>query len=375
MTEQMQTLEDEKWTKTAYMRNPIWEEVKAGVNEIANAMRRTSYDDGDIDGHHDWAEKVAGRGMTEEEWEIHAAQRQVALAIYANLHDKFHGDSDMLKKYTRNQQSHWNFMLLGQAWVRGHLDHERTLFRGRQEQFVTLHFLCKCIMRMRLLGVEFDWGSLSQEMVDGARFRVMSSPMRKPQRNFWIKKYGEQKPWLHYPAPWKIAEEFCTPPIELGETQTLRCWHFDPVAKVDCYGEFEYEREVRSCTVQNDGVFFIPGPGDGRVVEGEVFEASIRPWFLKGMEEPDGLSQLDDPSIDRARFKEILRDALNAAMKAEQRAKDLERTVAKLEAEVARNEDIITGLTRTQRDLTLVLKQVRDLVDPPDRHKVFLSKD
>ena len=369
MTEQMQTLADEKWTKTVYMRNPIWEEVKARVAEVVDAMRG-DYDLG--------FGPDSPRHVSFEDVQVFAAQRQVALAIYANLHDKFQGDSDMLKKWTRNQQSHWNFMLLGQAWVRGHEGDglcDDTLMRGRQEQYVTQHFLCKCIMRMRLLGVEFDWDAFTQAIVDGGRLRVMSSPMRKPQRNFWIKKYGERKPSLDYPSPWKIAEEFCTPPIELGEMHTMKVWHYDYHTDDYVFGEFEYDREVRSCTVQNDGVFFIPGPGDGRVVEGEGFEASIRPWFLKGMDQPDSLSQLDDPSINRARFKEILRDALNAAMKAEQRAKDLERTVAKLEAEVARNEATITGLTRTQRDLTLLLKQVRDLVDPPDRFKVIASKD
>ena len=33
-------------------------------------------------------------------------QRQVALALYVNIHDKFQGDSAMLKRMTKNQQSH-----------------------------------------------------------------------------------------------------------------------------------------------------------------------------------------------------------------------------------------------------------------------------
>ena len=57
------------------------------------------------------------------------------------------------------------------------------------------------------------------------------------------------------------------------------------------------------------------------------------------------------------------------------RVTELERAVEELEAEVARNEATITGLTRTQRDLTLRMKQVRDLVDPPGGFEVMPSKD
>ena len=34
-------------------------------------------------------------------------------------------------------------------------DMKRTAF-GRAEQVVTIHFLCKCLKRLRLQGIEFD---------------------------------------------------------------------------------------------------------------------------------------------------------------------------------------------------------------------------
>ena len=110
-------------------------------------------------------------------------QRQVALALYVNIHDKFQGDSAMLKRMTKNQQSHWNFMLLGTSRPpRPMKDMKRTAFFGRAEQVVTIHFLCKCLKRLRLQGIEFDWQIFSDAMAEGTRWRVMASPMRNPQR-------------------------------------------------------------------------------------------------------------------------------------------------------------------------------------------------
>lgn len=326
MTEQMQTLADEKWTKTKYTEHPIWEEVEGKVSEVVKATIHCQ----DMAAPAYWTEEI---GLSEEEWREDVIQRQVALAIYANISDKFQGDSDMLKKWTRNQQSHWNFMLLGQARVRVHPEMERTIFKGRGEQVVTLHFLCKCIMRMRLMAVEFDWKSFTEALVEGGRWRVMASPMRKPHRTRWLHKYGDVKPSVDYPAPWKIAEEFCTQPIPLPEPQSRKLVQWSEEHQTEIIDEYEYDHEVRSCTVQNDGVFFIPASGSASV-DGGFFQATMRPWLLLGMEQADGLRELDDPSIDRARFKEILKGALNVAIESEEKIRQLEMKLAEMEGEL-----------------------------------------
>ena len=190
--------------------------------------------------------------------------------LYVNIHDKFQGDSAMLKRMTKNQQSHWNFMLLGTSRPpRPMKDMKRTAFFGRAEQVVTIHFLCKCLKRLRLQGIEFDWQTFSDAMAEGTRWRVMASPMRNPQRAEWVKKYGEARPALDYPAPWKIAEEFHNEARPVKSTKR-KMWV--QTNGEDVMADYQYNQEVRACTVQNDGIFLIPADGEP-MIEGKFFSA------------------------------------------------------------------------------------------------------
>ena len=52
------------------------------------------------------------------------------------------------------------------------------------------------------------------------------------------------------------------------------------------------------------------------------------------MSEPDGLRELDDPSVNRERFKDILRAAIQQSVEAEQRVKELEMQVKGLKEDL-----------------------------------------
>jgi hypothetical protein len=154
------------------------------------------------------------------------------------------------------------------------------------------------------------------------------------------------RPCLEYPAPWKIAEEFksdrtatttftsddCTVHAykKTGEENEIG------ERRVAMVKDFEYTHEQRSARIQNDGIFYIPADGPAQVESGP-FIAERKLWFLKGMDKPDGLSELDDPSINRARFKEILQVAIKQATEAEQRAGKLQLQVKALMED---NEDL-----------------------------------
>ena len=364
MAEKIQRFKDEAWTKTKYADQPIWREVH---NRIIDGVQRCQM-------HPDMVPSLEAQeyGLEHEEQEV-VIQRQVALAIYDNITSKFQGDSQMLKEYTRNQQSHWNFMLLGQARARVFEGKKRTVFFGRQEQPVTHYFLVKCLMRLRLQGVEFDWDSFLKTLEKGDRWRVMASPMRKPQRDAWVSKYGEMRPSLHYPAPWKIAEEFRSDPMPMQEPQSQRMWVEIKKGKEveQVFTDYEYDHVVRACTVQNDGIFFISR--DEAELDTGLFQVSARPWLLNGLDQPDGLQELDDPSINRERFKDILRAALKQALEAEQRAKDLERTVDLLQEE---REDLTEEYLKEvhrRKDLQERLDQIRSLTQWSSRDEVELK--
>lgn len=366
MAEKIQIFKDEAWTKTKYAGQPIWDEV---WKRIIEGVQRCQ-------GHPDMvpSEEAQEYGLVSEEQEL-VIQRQVALALYDNITSKFQGDSQMLKEYTRNQQSHWNFMLLGQARARVFEGKKRTVFFGRQEQPVTHYFLVKCLMRLRLQGVEFDWDSFLKTLEKGDRWRVMASPMRKPQRDAWVSKYGEVRPSLEYPAPWKIAEEFRTDPMPLQEPQSQRMWvEIKKGQEVEqVFTDYEYDHVVRACTVQNDGIFFI-SKNEAELDTG-LFQVSARPWLLQGLDQPDGLQELDDPSINRERFKDILRAALKQALEAEQRAKDLEKKVDYLKETLQMvTDDFLLEVERREK-LQQRLDDIRRLTQWADRDKAELKED
>ena len=374
MPQEIQAFSDNVWTKTRYRQDPIWEETEDHIRDVVIVTGKHP------DMQPDKSERFYG---VEQESAEYKAQRQVALAIYANIHDKFQGSSDMLQEMTRNQQSHWNFMLLGTAAQPRIVDGEGdnvgyfdTVFFGRMEQVVTLHFLCKCLKRLRIQGVEFNWKQFKKMMGAGDRYRLMSSPSGKEARAKWVKKYGEMRPCLEYPAPWKIAEEF-------RSVRTATTSFTSDVCKVNAYKktgdvneigdygielvkDFEYTFEMRSARIQNDGVFFIPADGPAQVESG-LFIAEVKPWFLKGMDQPDGLAELDDPSINRARFKEILQVAIQQATEAEQRAGKLQLEVGALRQD---NEDLKNRLKHEK----VKVKKLTDRLKMIDQLTQFSSK-
>ena len=101
----------------------------------------------------------------------------------------------------------------------------------------------------------------------------------------------------------------------------------------DVMADYQYNQEVRACTVQNDGIFLIPADGEP-MIEGKFFSAERKLWLLQGMSEPDGLRELDDPSVNRERFKDILRAAIQQSVEAEQRVKELEMQVKGLKEDL-----------------------------------------
>lgn len=358
MQDKIESFKDEAWTKTQYHLQPIWNEVG---ERISQGVQRCQ-------GHPDMRPSLQAQklGLEHEEQEV-VIQRQVALALYDNISSKFQGDSQMLKEYTRNQQSHWNFMLLGQARTSLYEGAKRTVFFGRQEQIVSHYFLVKCLMRLRLQGVEFDWDSFLETLGKGDRWRVMASPMRKPQRDAWISQYGEVRPSLDYPPPWKIAEEFHLDPVTLQQPESRKLWM--PIKKgqeeEQVFAAYEYDHVVRSCTVQNDGIFFISK--DEAELDTGLFQVSARPWLLKGLDQPDGLQELDDPTINRERFKDILRAALKQALEAEQRAKDMERKVMNLKDTLSMVTDDFRLEVERREKLQQRLDDIRRLTQWADR--------
>ena len=159
----------------------------------------------------------------------------------------------------------------------------------------------------------------------------MASPMRNPQRAEWVKKYGEARPALDYPAPWKIAEEFHNEARPVKSTKR-KMWV--QTNGEDVMADYQYNQEVRACTVQNDAIFLIPADGEP-MIEGKFFSAERKLWLLQGMSEPDGLRELDDPSVNRERFKDILRAAIQQSVEAEQRVKELEMQVKGLKEDMS----------------------------------------
>ena len=108
MSEENQLFADEEWTKTSYHNDPIWGEVE---NHIAVVERTKHHQDMHPDPELLSTSQQARSGM-------HCAAPS-GFGLVCNIHDKFQGDSAMLKRMTKNQQSHWNFMLLGTS---GHPD-------------------------------------------------------------------------------------------------------------------------------------------------------------------------------------------------------------------------------------------------------------
>ena len=169
-------------------------------------------------------------------------------------------------------------------------DMKRTAFFGRAEQVVTIHFLCKCLKRLRLQGIEFDWRS---SLMQWPRVRGggHGQPNAQPAESRVGEEVREARPALDYPAPWKIAEEFHNEARPVKPTKR-KMWV--QTNGEDVMADYQYNQEVRACTVQNDGIFLIPADGEP-MIEGKFFSAERKLWLLQGMSEPDGLRELDDP--------------------------------------------------------------------------------
>lgn len=252
---------DEGWTKTRYMREPIWEYVENHINALCKATANQQEFLMQLDG---------------VEYHKPAIRRQVALAIYTSIRHAFNPSDEKLIELTRSRQSHWNFMLLGKKGEHKLKISKGVLLEPRIEQPFTDYFLVKMIYRLGLHGITIDWDAIHLALELGGRWRVYAKPSDPDKQVLWHEKYGGQLHRVDYPAPWSIANEFN--------------WE----ARID-----EDQKVIRvPCAIQNDGVKFID-------VDGSVGGV----WVLEGVRKPSFFEQDHTTSRMREVVKE-LQDAL-----------------------------------------------------------------
>lgn len=281
--------EDDFFSESDYRQLAIWEEVDSHIQMLCEKTK--SHDD--MLWEHKRIIPTRVPFPYSSRFVIH---RQVALAIYSNIFDKYNEDSTMLEKLTRISTIHWKYILLGTnrkprpygnvPFMWGNISHsgltpddseyydvdfgtpsdeelkgDRTIIFGKQEQRVNHLFLVKMLFRLRLHGVEFNWNSFASGMQNGGRWIVMSSPYDKGLRKRWLNKYGRLEPSLDYPKPWWIAEEFHHEPRRVKtDWIPVPAHHFDEREEQNPGGQgklYEYDYEIKSCKVQNDGVFYV----------------------------------------------------------------------------------------------------------------------
>lgn len=262
---------DEDWTKKHYQEDAIYKEVEEQIRLLVTATI----------GNHDF------KGLSPDTHRDRVC-RQVALALYSNLKDKFKPSSkeDWID-LTKSQPSHWNFVLLGKAGPVVWSDNNFACRHFREEQQVTPYFLIKLAHRLRLQSIEVNWEAIKHTLLKGGRWRVISSPATPQARKRWAPEFEKIEPTQKYPAPWKIANMFSIGPFK------------DEIKGKEC-------EVMMPCRVQNDGVMYIPKDGLHVDPDGNI-EAV---WVLKGIEPPQTPGR--NPAHVRA---DQLDRLLDAAMK------------------------------------------------------------
>lgn len=256
--------EDERWSKKTYMQKPIWQEVGEKVLLIKEATEEAQ----------DFQHLTDADQMT-------TVARQVMLAIYSNLQHRFDPDRDGIRELTNSNQSHWNFMLLGKL---GESKWDGTTEEAaRIEQPVTRYFLVKMIYRMRLHGWEIDWEGIEGALVEGCRWRVMTSPMSSEPRERWMDDYtGDPLPSVDYPSPWKLANEYKVT-VEHPVPVMVEADPFEDPRPRD--------KKIWPCRVQNDGIVFIRPA----MLKGE----STNAWVIKGLKPKQDFLSDEEPNLVR----------------------------------------------------------------------------
>jgi len=278
---------DEKWTKKDYLKTEAWQEVQEKVKLISEAVS----DQEDL-------AHLEGPAL------MQAVARQVALAVYDCLTEQVLVDEGDLMKFTRSQQSHWNFMLLGQLdepWWSA-MDTQEA---NRKEQPFTGYFLAKMIHRLHLLKVDVWWEGIMVALVEGKRWRVLASPASgEARKKFkdWQNEFPEEA--AEWPSPWKIANEFKVTvdhshkPIEVDVS-------LDFIGKGDFVPSLTEKTRTRlkkvwPCRLQYDGIIFI---------DAELMPSTSKLWVLNGIDPMEGWNDGDDQTYEI----EILKEKLEAA--------------------------------------------------------------
>lgn len=278
---------DEKWTKKDYLKTEAWAEVQEKVALISEA----------VSDHEDLAH-LEGQDLAR------AVARQVALAVYDCLTEQVLVDEGDLMKFTRSQQSHWNFMLLGQLddpWWSA-MDTQEA---DRKQQPFTGYFLAKMIHRLHLLKVSVWWEGIQAALEEGKRWRVLASPASgEPRKKFkeWQNEFPEEA--AEWPSPWKIANQFKVTvdhshkPVEVD-------------VSMDWTGKGEFApkhnettrtrlKKVWPCRLQYDGIM---------VIDAELMPSSSRVWVLNGIDPMEGWNEGDDQTYEIQMLQEKLADA------------------------------------------------------------------
>jgi len=277
---------DEKWTKKDYLKTEAWQEVQEKVKLISEAVS----DQEDL-------AHLEGQAL------MQAVARQVALAVYDCLTEQVLVDEGDLMKFTRSQQSHWNFMLLGQLdepWWSA-MDTQEA---NRKEQPFTGYFLAKMIHRLHLLKVDVWWEGIMVALVEGKRWRVLASPASgEARKNFkaWQNEFPEEA--AEWPSPWKIANQFKVTvdhshkPIEVDVSFDFSAGEYAP-------SNMERTRtrlkKVWPCRLHYDGIIFI---------DAQQLPSSRRLWVLNGIDPMEGWNEGGDQNYEIENLKEKLADA------------------------------------------------------------------
>lgn len=293
---------DEDWSQTSYYNKPVWQEVESNIARI----QASTIDQPDF-------------SVLSAKDHANAVRRQIMLAVWDNLENRFHPNDERLIELTRSRQSHWNFMLLGA--LNG---------QKRVEQAVTDYFLVKLAHRLSLHGITINWPEIEESLKSGSRWKLLTSPSAAEPRERWMKKYGENPyPDIDYPAPWTISNEFSF----RSDTKQL----------------------IWPCKVQNDGVFWIPKEGFKPDDQGRV----IGKWVLLGVEPPSTEKLSEADKANTTRLVDLLTDCT--------------RKLAEAQFELAAAKQRIEELEGENRDLQFNMAALEETHRRPIRFELELD--
>lgn len=184
---------------------------KDQIAEVAGLSKREHMSTRAFKNYLDWRELLANRVRRQGELpfmerpdqarELLAINRQVALAIIADLEYNFRKRKHEIQELTGKSAVYWNFQILGTTIIS---DDESRKFR--QEQKTTDYFMATTVNHLHAHGVELNWKRLGFYL-EQARWRVIAEPADKAKREVWTQQCGGEcvEPGINYPAPWHVA--------------------------------------------------------------------------------------------------------------------------------------------------------------------------